>query len=126
MKDNLKIAIVDDNKIFRAGLRFFIETNTNWEISCEASSGNEFIEKRCMNIPNIVFMDINMPGLDGLQTASHYISKYPHHNIKVIAITMHCSQLLLQSLKEHGFMDCVLKKDVYTELIPTVEKAIAG
>jgi len=124
MRSGLKISIVDDNKIFRDGLRFFIENNTDWEIICEASSGIEFIEKECDDFPDIVLMDINMPGLNGIDSTFQYISKHSRFHIKVIALTMYAHDFHIQSFMEAGIKGCILKKDVYAELKVAVEKVM--
>ncbi len=126
MNKGYRVSIVDDNKVFRDGLRFFIETQTNWEILQEASSGIEFLEAERSDFPDIVFMDINMPLLNGMKTIQEFFAKYARYNVKVIGITMYSSEYQLQSLIEAGFSACVLKKDVYNCLKLAVDKVMSN
>ncbi|WP_075590547.1 response regulator [Labilibacter marinus] len=126
MSERLKVCIVDDNQYFRDGLRFYIETQTNWDILCEHSSGMEFLKEKKEELPNIVFMDINMPGMNGVETTSRFFENIKDPNVKVIALTMYSSEYHKPTLIEANFSACVLKRDVYKELKSAVDNVING
>lgn len=124
MSGSLKISIIDDNKFFREGLRFLIESETNWKIVHEEDSGVKLIEKGFIVTPNIVLMDINMPKLNGIDTTFRLLNTYSRGQIKVIAITLHADKYDLEALIKAGFKGCILKKDVYSDLIKAVEQVM--
>jgi len=120
MTRQLNIGIVDDNKFFREGLRFFIESKTEWRIVQEEESGIDLLEKGFIIIPDILLMDINMPGLNGIDTTFQILSRYSRLNTKVIAVTLHSDNNNIEALIKAGFRGCILKKNVYTDLIKAV------
>jgi len=124
MNNEVKVSIVDDNEIFRDGLRFFIENNTEWQILHEVSSGNEFVNLSMDEFPDIVLMDINMPGRDGFETTYKFMLKHARFDIKVIALTMYMNDFQMKSFMKAGISGCILKKDVYQHLIEAVETVL--
>lgn len=116
----LNVGIVDDNKYFREGLRFFIESKTEWCIVQEEKSGVDLLEKGFNIIPDILLMDINMPDLNGIDTTFKILSRYSRVNTKVIAVTLNSDNNKIEALIKAGFRGCILKKNVYTDLIKAV------
>ncbi|TLX71827.1 response regulator transcription factor [Labilibacter sediminis] len=116
-----KICIVDNNKSFRDALRFFIETKTDWEIIQEECSCIDLL-KNGLNIQsNIIIIDINIPETDAIEATKRLLQHYHFVNITTLAMTMHCNKYFIKRLKEAGFKGCILKRDLYTELIITVD-----
>ncbi len=126
MNKRLKIIIVDDNTRFREGLRFFIENHTNWIIIQEEASGMDFLQRDFSQLPDIIFIDLNMPIINGVDTIYKFFSKHASLPIKVIATTMYRDEFQLQKLIEVGFSGFVLKKDIYNNLTEAVEKVMQG
>ncbi len=124
MNKGVKISIVDDNKIFREGLRFFIENNTEWQILHEVSSGTEFVNLNMSDFPDIVLMDINTPGRNGFESTFDFMAKHLRFDIKVIALTMYLNDFQKISFLNAGISGCILKKDVYHELSEAVETVL--
>lgn len=63
----LRILIVDDHEVMRGGLRSLLETRPNWEVCGEAATGMEAIEQTKALRPDVVVLDISMPGSSGLE-----------------------------------------------------------
>ncbi len=124
MHKGIKISIVHDNKIFREGLRFFIEDNTDWSILHETSSGVEFLKLQLKEFPDVVLMDINMPEREAFSLTYDFLSKYTQYNIKVIGLTMYANDLHIKKYMEAGISGCLLKKDIYKHLQEAVEEVI--
>jgi two-component system, NarL family, invasion response regulator UvrY len=85
---SIKLALVDDHKLFRKGLTSLIEmVNKNYTILFEAVNGLELQKKIDKNnVPDIVLMDINMPGMDGFASVQWLKDNYP--NVKVLVVSM--------------------------------------
>src|SRR5574344_677203 len=81
-----KVAIVDDHKILRDGLRLMIDNMDNVEIVIEASNGKEFIDRLQLVQPDLVIIDINMPVMGGEEAVSIVKSQYP--DMKVLVLSM--------------------------------------
>lgn len=84
----VQLAIVDDHKLFRKGLTSLIEMAGNqYSILMEADNGKDFIQKiKKDNLPDIIIMDVNMPGMNGFETVDWLQQNYPH--IPVLVISM--------------------------------------
>ena len=116
--DKIKIMIVDDHQIFRTGLFLLLNELDFVEIIDEANDGIELFKKLAIQQPDIVFMDIKMPKMGGIEATKKISEKYP--NIKVIALSMHDDEKYLDSMLISGAKG-FLSKEVGME---DLEKAI--
>lgn len=87
-KTSLKLAVVDDHKLFRKGLINLIElVNPNTQIVVEADNGLDLQKKiDRLNLPDIVLMDVNMPGMDGFATMQWLKNSFPE--VRVLVVSM--------------------------------------
>lgn len=83
----IRVLIVDDHDLFREGLRQLIETDDAIEVVGEAATGEEAIERVRDLHPDVVLMDISMPGLDGIRATEHIVRHFP--NTHVVMLTMY-------------------------------------
>ena len=119
----IKVIVVDDHDVFRSGLKFILKRFSNIEIIAEACNGEEFIEICRHKTPDIVFMDVKMPVMGGLE-ATQYCSKY-WPEIKIIALTMFKERIYVMNLIEAGAKGILFKESFSNELdqaINTVSK----
>jgi CheY-like chemotaxis protein len=86
-KKKIKVLIVDDHTIVRDGLRALLSAQPDIEVVSEAVNGDEAIAKSRQFHPDLVLMDITMPGMNGLDATRQIKQMYP--DIKVLALTMH-------------------------------------
>ncbi|MFZ5976664.1 MAG: response regulator [Bacteroidota bacterium] len=135
-----KVAVVDDHVLLRSALARLICSYENYTVAFEASNGKEFIEKLSKQVlPDIVLLDINMPEMDGYETARWLTKHHPH--IKILALSMESDDTnIIQMIKLgakgfltknvepeelNGALDSVLDKDFY--LSDTISgKVISG
>ena len=114
----VKLFIVDDHPVFRAGLKTILLKERDFSIIEEAQSGLEAIDKLNRIAPDIIVMDINMPGKDGIEVTREIKKYYP--NIKILLLTMHSDEAYLKEGLEAGAQGYVLKRAVDTELITAI------
>lgn len=84
--DVVRILIADDHPLFRDGLRLLLDSVQDMEVVGEAGSGNEAVALTESLQPDIVVMDLNMPGINGIEATSRIISTSPHVGILVITM----------------------------------------
>src|ERR1700761_792287 len=82
----INLAIADDHKIFRNGLKATLEDCADFDLVLEASNGKQLIAMLATVTPDVILMDIKMPEMDGIQTTAHVKSHFS--NIKVLALSM--------------------------------------
>jgi DNA-binding NarL/FixJ family response regulator len=110
MKSEIKLAMVDDHALLRSALASLINSFENCKVVCEASNGAEFISKiHEYEIPDIVLLDLNMPVMDGFETAVWLRDHWPQ--VHVLMLTMYDSELTLIRLLQAGVKG-FLKKDI--------------
>ena len=124
MKEKLKILIVDDNAAFRDGIKFFVENTLSYKVIGVEENGKEFLQSKKYRHADIILMDIEMPEYNGFEAAK--LALWEHKELKIIAITGYEDKLYLTKLILAGFMGCVIKEKVYTELDNAIQIVIKG
>ena len=87
MSRPIRILIADDHPLFRAGLRALLESIPDTEVAGEAATGEEAVEAAVALVPDVVVMDINMPGLNGIDATRRIVDA--SEDVKVLVMTMH-------------------------------------
>lgn len=122
---NPKILIVDDHEIVREGIRTLLgRSRPGWEICGEAPNASEALEKVKSLDPDIVILDITMPGMSGLEAAAR-MNKLGIR-AKVLIFTMHDSQRLAKEVRDVGARGYVLKSQAARDLVQAIERILAG
>jgi DNA-binding NarL/FixJ family response regulator len=106
-----RFLIVDDSKLVRQGLRAVLLANPNWEVCGEAADGLEGIEMFKESHPNLVIIDFQMPGINGLETARRMLDIAP--TIPIILFTQHASPQLEEHAHAVGIRSVVSKTDAF-------------
>jgi len=120
-----KTAIVDDHKIFRDGFKMVLSSIDNVEITCEASNGQEFLDLLDKGAkPELVFMDINMPVLDGFETSEQALKKQP--GLKIIALTSFDGIDYINKMLYAGVEGYLLKDADYEEIEEAINNVMTG
>ena len=123
-RNNYKVVIVDDHKLFREGLKYVINQMENLEVVAEASNGNEFLDILKKQEVDLVLMDISMPHLDGIQATKMATTLYP--GIRILAISMFCDQEYYYQMVHAGVMGFVLKESGTNELEEAIKSVLKG
>jgi DNA-binding NarL/FixJ family response regulator len=119
-----KVAIVDDHKILRDGLRLMIDNMDNVEIVIEASNGKEFIDRLQLVQPDLVIIDINMPVMGGEEAVSIVKSQYP--DMKVLVLSMNNEEQYYKTMNNLGVDGFIVKESDYNELRHAIQVVIDG
>ena len=119
---NPRLLIVDDHEIFRRGLRALLEPSSEWQICGEAVDGLDAIAQ-CKSLkPDIVVLDVSMPGLNGLEAARRIKQEKPEPQI--VIITQHDSPQIRSAALEAGAQAFVTKSAVGSELVSALRNLI--
>src|SRR5258708_10730887 len=111
LKKPVKIAMVDDHILLRDALASVIDRFDNCKVILLAAHGKELLEKmQPDDLPDLVILDLNMPEMDGYETARHLRMNYP--DIYVLVLTMYDSEITLLRLLHAGARG-FLKKDIH-------------
>jgi len=112
--DFIKIGLVDDHKLFRKGLSSLINSFTEYKVISEYSNGLELIKNLPISQPDIILLDINMPGMNGFQTMEILKKDYP--NIRVISLSMDDNENTILKMIGLGARGYILKDAEPNEL----------
>jgi NarL family two-component system response regulator LiaR len=116
--------VVDDHAVVRGGLRFFLLAFDDIALVAEAESGVQALELCATAQPDVVLMDIAMPGMDGVEATRVLRKRYPR--IQVLALTSFESGELVQKVLQAGAIGYLLKDAPIDELAAAIRAAYAG
>jgi len=119
VKKKTSILIVDDHDIVRSGLRSLIESEWGWAISGEATDGREAVAEALRLKPDVVVLDVMMPGLNGVDATTQIKSAIP--DTEVLAFTGTDSEALMHQVFAAGALGYVLKSEAGQHLIPAIK-----
>jgi two-component system, NarL family, response regulator NreC len=122
--NQIKLIVVDDHHLFRGGLISLLNKHSDLRVLGEASTGKELFKLLEMLAPNIVLIDISMPGEDGLEVIKIGREKYP--NIRFMVITMHDEGQYVVKAVRNGAFSYLLKNTDEGELIEAIRQVNKG
>lgn len=120
----LKLMLVDDHKIVRAGLRMLLEAQPDMEIVAEASSGVEALELVKIHQPGVVLMDVTMPGMNGMEATRRLKACCP--SIAVLALTIHEEEDYFFQMLDAGASGYIPKRAASDELLRAIRMVSQG
>lgn len=124
MNGRVKVLVVDDHEIVREGIRMVLAADPELEVVGVASSGEEAIEKVRELEPNVVLMDIGMPGLSGFEATRRIRESSP--GVQVVALTVHDSEGYVFQMLQAGATGYVVKRAPSEDVILAVKRAHQG
>jgi two-component system, NarL family, response regulator LiaR len=119
-----RIAIVDDHAMVRSGLAAFLSVADDLELVGEADNGQQALRLCAEERPDVVLMDLVMPGMDGVQATRAIRERFP--DIRVIALTSFPEDRLVQEVLEAGALSYLLKNVGADELARAIRAAREG
>jgi two-component system invasion response regulator UvrY len=117
----LRVLLADDHALFREALRMVLELTPDIEVVAEVGSGLQVLEAVNRSRPDVVCMDVNMPGLDGVEATRQLQSVYPA--VKVIGLSAHVDLPRVAAMCHAGAMGYVVKGRAGAELPDAIRQA---
>lgn len=114
----IRVALVDDQPLFRAGIISLLKDYENIEVVLEASNGKELLRNIKRPKPDVVLLDVEMPEMNGIETTLELKKKYPE--IKVIILTMHNEEEFIFDLMTKGAHGFLPKDKSVEELVDAI------
>ncbi len=120
----IRVMLVDDHAVVRSGLGAFLIAYDDMELVAEASGGERALQLCHHTHPDVVLMDLMMPGMDGATATGHIREKYP--DIQVIALTSFKEKELVEGALKAGAIGYLLKDVTADELANAIRSAAVG
>jgi two-component system response regulator NreC len=118
----MRILIADDNEWVRRGVKSILAPVAYWEVCGEANDGTEAIQKAAELQPDLILLDVSMPGLNGLDVARLLRETIPA--AKILIMSQHDPAVLLPRAIDAGANGCVDKSRLSTELLPMIARVM--
>ena len=119
----IRVLLADDHDLVRTGMRRLLDDVSGIEVIAEATTGEEAVNLCREHVPQVVLMDINMPGMGGLEATKKIIQ----HNsaVKVIVVTMSEDEVMAQTLLKAGAAGYLTKGCLINEIVHAMKEVIA-
>ncbi|WP_066315845.1 response regulator transcription factor [Bacillus sp. FJAT-29814] len=122
--ESIKVLIVDDHSLFRDGLRAMIQASPEIRLIGEASSGEEAIKLAMELQPDVILMDIQMPGINGIEATRQIVKMSPH--IAILVVTMLEDDSSVFAAMRAGARGYILKGAKHTDLLRAIKVVTDG
>ena len=119
----IKVLLVDDHNVVREGLRRILDMDSTIEVVGEARSGEEAVAKSVSLSPDVIVMDLKMPGMDGIAATREIRQKLP--NVNVLVLTLYAEDFVKQAV-EAGVSGYLLKDSDTEQIIQGVHQVYEG
>lgn len=120
----IKVLIVDDHALVRMGIRRLLEDLPDVHVVADAESGEQALALVKIHAPDVVLLDMKMPGIDGWEVTRRLKKSNPH--VKVIAVTAICSDVLPTRVLQLGAMGYLTKESGAEEMASAIRKVAKG
>jgi DNA-binding NarL/FixJ family response regulator len=120
----VRVVIADDHAIVRDGLRALVQAQPGLEVVGEAATADEAWRRACDLSPNVLLLDLSMPGVSGAEAAERIAHDCPA--VRIIALTMHEERGYVARLLRAGAAGYVLKRTASAELVRAIRTVAAG
>src|SRR5215212_6503582 len=117
-KMSMKILLADDHQIVREGLRTMLKQHDDMEVIAEASDGRSAVELAGELEPDVIVMDVGMPGLNGIEATRQISTREP--GAKIVALSMHSDRRFLGEMLKAGAKGYLLKDGAFDELATAI------
>lgn len=120
----IRVMLVDDHVILREGLKTMLNVNADITVVAEAGEGHEALKYFAQEQPDVVIMDIAMPGMNGIETAKAMIAQRP--DTRILILSQHDSEHYVLPMLQAGAMGYIAKRAVTGDLITAIRTVYRG
>ncbi len=120
----ITILLAEDHTLVREGIRMMLKLETDFDVVGEAQNGRQAIELAIELNPNVVLIDIAMPGLNGLEATRQLLKA--RHGSKIVILTAHCDDAYVRHAAESGAMGFLLKQDSTNDVCRAIREVHQG
>ena len=120
----IRVLSVDDHALLREGIAALVNTEPDMKLVAEASTGQEAIEQFRLHRPDVTLMDLQMPGLNGVEAIINIHSEFP--NARIIVLSTYSGDVQVLRALRAGARGYILKGHVHRELLETIRAVHAG
>jgi DNA-binding NarL/FixJ family response regulator len=110
-----RVLIADDHAVIRRGVQGILQASPGWELCGEAANGHDAVRLAIELKPEVIILDVSMPGMNGVEAAQVIRRTLPQ--AKILLLTLHASIELIRSAFRAGVRGYVLKSDAEQELV---------
>jgi DNA-binding NarL/FixJ family response regulator len=120
----MRILLADDHQIVREGLRSLLQQHDDMEVIAEARDGRGAVQLAHELRPDVVVMDVGMPGLNGIEATRQITSQEPH--ARIVALSMHSDRRFMGEMLKAGAKGYLLKDGAFEELATAIRSVVAN
>jgi DNA-binding NarL/FixJ family response regulator len=120
----VRILLVDDHEPTRQEMRALIERQADMTVVAESETGEDAVDQARQERPDVVVMDILLPGMNGIETTRKIRAEQP--GVRVLALSNHFGASLVQAILDAGGLGYVRKSRAFEELIPALRSVAEG
>ncbi len=124
MSSPISVMLVDDHALVRKGLRRMVEDDPDIRVVGEASDGIEAVKRAGELKPQVIVMDMAMPGMDGVQATREILKRYP--KTAILLLSMYSQESYVRNAMDAGAQGYILKNAIDIDLATAIKDAAAG
>lgn len=124
MANTNRVLLVEDHTILREGLRALLAAEPDMEVVGEAGNGREAVQRVAETKPNLILMDLAMPGTNGTEAIRDILRRHPE--VKIVVLTIHNAEEYIRASLRSGAHGYVLKDDSHLELLVALRSVLKG
>ncbi len=120
----ISILLAEDHLIFRQDVRLLLESYPDLQIIGEATNGRDAVALAESLRPDIIVLDLVLPGMSGLEVLDRLCQRGP--SVRIVILSMHAEDVYVRNALDHGVNGYVLKEDAFVHLVPALRAAALG
>jgi DNA-binding NarL/FixJ family response regulator len=121
---SIRVLLADDHQLFRDGLRSLLQRSPGFTVAGEAADGLETLQLAAQLQPDVVLLDISMPGLNGVEVTRRLAAEVPE--TRVVILSMHADRRFVAETLRAGASGYLLKDSAFPDVVRAIQAALQG